>query len=49
MGWRDSVEQLDKENPELKHAITKFLDHLVSATICHYMFDDGILVLAHAA
>jgi protein phosphatase len=43
-GLADSVQQLDKENPEFKQAVIKFLDDLVS----HYVFDDGKLVVAHA-
>jgi protein phosphatase len=43
-GLADSVQQLDKENPEFKQAVVKFLDDLVS----HYVFDDGKLVVAHA-
>ncbi len=43
-GLADSVQQLDKESPEFKQAIIKFLDDLVS----HYVFDDGKLVVAHA-
>lgn len=43
-GLADSVQQLDKEGPEFKQAVTKFLDDLVS----HYVFDDGKLVVAHA-
>ena len=43
-GLADSVQQLDKESPEFKQAVIKFLDDLVS----HYVFDDGRLVVAHA-
>jgi protein phosphatase len=43
-GLTDSVEQLEKEAPEFKQAVIKFLDDLVS----HYVFDDGKLVVAHA-
>lgn len=43
-GLADSVQQLDKETPEFKQAVIKFLDDLVS----HYVFDDGKLVVAHA-
>ena len=43
-GLADSVQQLDKESPEFKQAVIKFLDDLVS----HYVFDDGNLVVAHA-
>lgn len=40
-GLADSVQQLDKESPEFKQAVIKFLDDLVS----HYVFDDGKLVV----
>jgi protein phosphatase len=43
-GLTDSVEQLDRETPEFKYEVVKFLDDLVS----HYVFDDGKLVVAHA-
>ena len=43
-GLADSVQQIDKESPEFKQAVIKFLDDLVS----HYVFDDGKLVVAHA-
>lgn len=43
-GLADSVQQSDKESPEFKQAVIKFLDDLVS----HYVFDDGKLVVAHA-
>jgi protein phosphatase len=43
-GLAESVQQLDKESPEFKQAVIKFLDDLVS----HYVFDDGKLVVAHA-
>jgi protein phosphatase len=43
-GLADSIEQLDKETPEFKQDVVKFLDDLVS----HYVFDDGKLVVAHA-
>ena len=43
-GLADSIEQLDKETPEFKQGVVKFLDDLVS----HYVFDDGKLVVAHA-
>ena len=43
-GLADSVQQLDKESPEFKQGVIKFLDDLVS----HYVFDDGKLVVAHA-
>src|SRR5439155_23586551 len=43
-GLADSVEQLDRETPEFKQEVVKFLDDLVS----HYVFDDGKLFVAHA-
>jgi protein phosphatase len=43
-GLADSVEQIERETPEFKQAVIKFLDDLVS----HYVFDDGKLVVAHA-
>ncbi|MGA1986070.1 MAG: polynucleotide kinase-phosphatase [Candidatus Sulfotelmatobacter sp.] len=43
-GLANSVLQLDKESPEFRQAVIKFLDDLVS----HYVFDDGKLVVAHA-
>lgn len=43
-GLADSIEQLDRETPEFKQNVVKFLDDLVS----HYVFDDGNLVVAHA-
>src|SRR6202521_3479761 len=43
-GLADSLEQLDKETPEFKQTVIKFLDDLVS----HYVFDEGNLVVAHA-
>ena len=43
-GLADSVQQLEKELPEFKQAVIKFLDDLVS----HYVLDDGNLVVAHA-
>jgi protein phosphatase len=43
-GLADSIAQLDKEPPEFKEQVVKFLDDLVS----HYVFDDGKLVVAHA-
>src|SRR6266496_3048908 len=43
-GLADSVEQLDKETPEFRQTVIKFLDDLVS----HYVFDEGKLVVAHA-
>lgn len=43
-GLADSIAQLEKEPPEFKKQVVKFLDDLVS----HYVFDDGNLVVAHA-
>ena len=43
-GLADSMRQLEKESPEFRHEIVKFLDGLIS----HYVFDDGKLVVAHA-
>ena len=43
-GLADSLEQLDRETPEFKQAVIKFLDDMIS----HYLFDDGKLVVAHA-
>ena len=43
-GLADSIEQLDRESPEFKQQVLKFLDDLVS----HYVFDDRKLVVAHA-
>jgi protein phosphatase len=43
-GLADSIAQLEKETPEFKQTVIKFLDDLVS----HYVFDDGRLVVAHA-
>jgi protein phosphatase len=43
-GLAESMEQLDKETPEFRDEMAKFLDGLVS----HYVFDDGRLVVAHA-
>src|SRR5438105_2167289 len=43
-GLADSIEQLDKETPEFKQTVIRFLDDVVS----HYVFDEGKLVVAHA-
>ena len=43
-GLADSLRQLEKESPEFRHEMAKFLDGLIS----HYVFDDGKLVVAHA-
>jgi len=43
-GIAETLEQLDKEPPEFRNQVTKFLDGLVS----HYVFDGGRLVVAHA-
>ena len=43
-GIAETLEQLDKQPPEFRNQVTKFLDALVS----HYVFDGGRLVVAHA-
>src|SRR6267154_1160347 len=43
-GIAETLQQLDKEPPEFRNQVTKFLDALVS----HYVFDSGRLVVAHA-
>jgi protein phosphatase len=43
-GLADSMRQLEKESPEFRESMAKFLDGLIS----HYVFDDGKLVVAHA-
>jgi protein phosphatase len=43
-GIVETLEQLDKESPEFRNQVAKFLDALVS----HYVFDGGRLVVAHA-
>src|SRR5260370_33377043 len=43
-GIVETLEQLDKEPPEFRNQLSKFLDALVS----HYVFDAGRLVVAHA-
>ncbi len=43
-GLADSMRQLEKESPEFRQEMAKFLDGLIS----HYVFDDGKLVVAHA-
>ncbi len=43
-GLANSVEQLEKEPPEFRAAVSEFLDELVS----HYVLDEGKLVVAHA-
>ena len=43
-GIAETLEQLDKETPEFRGQVAKFLDGLIS----HYVFDDGRLVVAHA-
>ena len=43
-GLADSLEQIDKESPEFRAEVCKFLDDLVS----HYVLDEGRLVVAHA-
>jgi protein phosphatase len=43
-GLAESLEQLEREPPELKEKVATFVDKLVS----HYVLDDGRLVVAHA-
>jgi protein phosphatase len=43
-GIAETLEQLDKELPDFRNQLSKFLDALVS----HYVFDRGRLVVAHA-
>jgi protein phosphatase len=43
-GLAESLTQLGKETEEFRKETVKFLDELVS----HYVFDDGLLVVAHA-
>jgi protein phosphatase len=43
-GLADSMEQLERETPEFRQQMAKFLDGLIS----HYVFDDGKLVVVHA-
>lgn len=43
-GLAGTLEQLEKETPEFRAEVTKFLDELIS----HYVLDDGKLVVAHA-
>jgi protein phosphatase len=43
-GIAETLEQLEKEPPEFRSQVSKFLDALVS----HYVFDSGRLVVAHA-
>jgi protein phosphatase len=43
-GIVESLAQLDKETPEFRQQVAKFLDALIS----HYVFDGGRLVVAHA-
>jgi protein phosphatase len=43
-GIVETIEQLDKEPPDFRNQVAKFLDALVS----HYVFDGGRLVVAHA-
>lgn len=43
-GIVDTLQQLEKETPEFRQHVVKFLDSLVS----HYVFDGGRLVVAHA-
>ena len=43
-GLADSLEQMEKESPEFRDRVSKFIDSLVS----HYVLHDGKLVVAHA-
>jgi protein phosphatase len=43
-GIAETLQQLEKESPEFRQQVAKFLDSLVS----HYVFDAGRLVVAHA-
>lgn len=43
-GLDKTVEEIEKETPEFKEEVRKFLDGLIS----HYVFDDGKLVVSHA-
>jgi protein phosphatase len=43
-GLADSLEQIDKQTPEFRAAVSEFIDGLIS----HYVLDDGKLVVAHA-
>jgi protein phosphatase len=43
-GIAETLEQLDKETPEFRNQVSKFLDSLVS----HYLLDGGRLAVAHA-
>jgi protein phosphatase len=43
-GLAQTMEQLDREPPEFRNEVARFIDDLVS----HYLLDDGKLVVAHA-
>lgn len=43
-GLADFIAPLEKESPEFRQQMAKFLDGLIS----HYVLDDGKLVVAHA-
>jgi protein phosphatase len=43
-GLAQTMEQLDREPPEFRAEVARFIDDLVS----HYVLDDGKLVVAHA-
>ena len=43
-GLAESLEQLERETPEFRDQVARFIDGLVS----HYVLDDGRLVVAHA-
>lgn len=42
-GLAQTVEQLDRETPEFRDAVAKFIDALIS----HFVLDEGRLVVAH--
>jgi protein phosphatase len=42
-GLAQTVEQLDRETPEFRERVAKFIDALIS----HFVLDDGKLVVAH--
>jgi protein phosphatase len=43
-GLAQTMEQLERESPEFRDEVARFIDDLVS----HYVLDDGKLVVAHA-
>jgi protein phosphatase len=42
-GLAQTIEQLDRETPEFREAVAKFIDALIS----HFVLDEGKLVVAH--